>query len=856
MKDAASIPTQTVLRATEYWQWLFSVNLPEWRPVSESLIYAYIEEWFIKNQTPLQLTDIEMFYNFLSQTSPVLYSKQTSLFLEWLNGDEERKQKLMPWWKLAEDLQTTLNQKKWIGQSWILSLLSGKEELYFGDQQKIYFDLGLDLQHDEVEIILRLSQDKDVIVFVPQPTWLNEYAHALSTYERLLQAAPLSSVSSQESSINVLTIAESSVLKEVKNVVGRLRKLLDQGVLPSQIAICSPVIEDYWPLLRTHLDVEGIPTYKRIVVRAISLPNVQKWLSRLQTLKEEFSEAHLQAMMYFSETENNKIPFAEFKKNFFNNYDSKPMRDFFTLPKAQTKPLVLADFIDLLFTHWLEADDELINEIADRLMKDMSLNDEMSYDIWLKYLELVLSRYEIPIYREDPTGVHILSLDAADWTECEHLFVLGCEQKHLFEIQKSPLSMTDVLTIQRDLGFYLPKPESQKSEFNLRWILQRETQHSTLLHSESDFLGDPQLASHFWLKENLASANGEMQSLYSTRWDELIRYNLQSQDKDPAFSKKLRKEFSLDAYEDIQLKQMPKLSASQLQKFDECGFKFFIERVLKLSPQESYDLEIDPMYNGQILHRVLEVLLQKHPSLVLEKNELDRLYDDVMEEMATKFPLQKFWLNEKNRQLAFIQNFISLELDYRKTHPQVQSAGLEVSLSGYITSEDQQIMLTPDAQNENSFLFSGKIDRVDRDARGRYAIIDYKTSKGAGLKAFASWLGNSQFQMTLYAQAVESGLADSIPPAPVKAAEYIFLKDKKRGSGYILETEENGFVGLESKVKTVSAEKKLEHDEAFSALISQHLSAIQKGLFRPQPKDVKICETCHWSSTCRAPHLR
>jgi ATP-dependent helicase/DNAse subunit B len=227
-----------------------------------------------------------------------------------------------------------------------------------------------------------------------------------------------------------------------------------------------------------------------------------------------------------------------------------------------------------------------------------------------------------------------------------------------------------------------------------------------------------------------------------------------------------------------------------------------------------------------------------------------------MQEMATQFPLQKFWLNEKSRQLAFIQNFISLELEYRKLHPQVQTAGLEVPLRGYITGEDQEILLTSEAQSEKSFLFSGKIDRVDRDSHGRYAIIDYKTSKGAGLKGFSSWLGNSQFQMTLYAQAVESGLAESIPPAPVKAAEYIFLKDKKRGSGYILETEDNGFVGLETKVKTVSAERIMEHDEQFSALISQHLSSIQKGLFRPQPKDVKICETCHWSSTCRAPHLR
>ncbi len=856
MQDVSVIPTQTVLRATEYWQWLFSINVPDWRPVSESLIYAFIEDWFAKAETPLHLSDIEMFYNFLSQISPVLYSNQKDLFLDWLVGDEDRKQRLLPWWNLAESFQQSLKQKKWIGRPWILSLLAGEEDLYFGEHKKVYFDLGLDLQHDEVEMILRLSQQTDVVVFVPQPSWSADYAHALSAYDRLLQVSSAEVLGADRLEVLVQTVFESSVLKEVKNVVGRVRQRLDAGVLPSQMAIASPVIEDYWPLLSSHLEVEGIPVYKRRVVRAISLPEVQKWLAHLQTLKEDFSEAHVQAILYFSEVETLQISFSDYKKNFFNSYDAKKMRDFFSLPKPLKTSITLTDFIDILFANWSSENDELINEIVDRLMKDMSLEDELSYDIWVKYLELVISRYEVPFYREDNAGLHVLSLDAADWTDCEYLYVLGCEQKHLVDIKKSPLAMQDVLTIQRDLGFYLSKTENQKSEFNLRWVLNSKNRKSFLLHSESDFLGDPQLASHFWLKENLVRASDENVQDLATRWDELIRSHREQTEKQLLFDLKWRKEFSLEAYEAIKLTQLPKLSASQLQKLDECGFKFFIERILKMSPQDQYDLEIDPMYNGQILHRALEILLTEHPSLEVSKSTIEQILESALQETQGQFPLQQFWRNEKGRQLAFLQNFVSLEKEYRKTHPQLQIAGLEVPLQGCITNVDEYVTMSPTPQDDRSFVFNGKIDRIDKDTLGRYGIIDYKTSKSAGLKAFSSWLKNSQFQMSLYAQAVESGLAQTVSPAPVKAAEYIFLKDKKRGSGYILDGDDNGFVGLGEKVKTVSAEKKMEHDEELSKIIAGHLEAVRGGLFRPQPKDVKICETCDWRATCRAPHLR
>lgn len=867
LRKSKSISTQTVLRATEYWQWLFSINCPEWRTISESLIYASIEDWFEKNKTPTQLSDIEMFYNFITQLSPILYSNQKPLFAEWLQQDSLRQQKLTDWYKQAEVFQQQMLQKKWIGKPWLLSFLNTRETVYWGEFKSIHFDLGLDLQHEEVDMILRIAKQTDVQVLVPNPYWVAEYSQQMSVYNRLEELAQeIQTIGHQAPASSLTTIQENSVLQEIKSVVSEIRQLLDKGVTPAQIAIGTAALEDYWPLLKSHLDVEGIPVNKRVVARAIALPNVQVWLARLQLLKEDFNQAQLQAVLYLSETENSKVSYREFKKNFTNLYAADTLRDFFQLQTSYSKNklIKLADFVDLLYAQWENENDDVLSEIVDRLVKDMSLQDELSFAIWLKYLELVISRYEIPLYKEQIDGIQCYGLNAMDWHSCEYVFILGCEQKLLVQTQRSPLQMEDLFALERDLGFYLQKTESHKTEFDLRWCLQKSLLKNTIFHSESDFNGEPQLASHFWMKLHISNREGADNRRAFTRWDQLMALRIQDlyknldwQEKEGTLlSQKIIMDVDTEFYPTIKSPQKPRLSASQLQRLDQCGFLFFAEKILKLKAHEEYDLEIDPMYNGQILHAILEKLVLTYPSLQVDQQQMEEIYESVLANMQGHLPLQAFWRNEKKRQLNLIYNFIELEKEYRQHHPRVKTIGTEVPIDGFLTPKQQQIVWSKEPISDESYAFSGKMDRLDQDDFGNFAIIDYKTSKTETVKGFSSWLANSQFQMSIYAQAMENGLASSADSKKVVAAEYIFLKNKKRGSGFIVDQPENGFIGLEQTEKTISIEEKQKHDQNLQEKLKELLAQIEKGIFPPKPKDIKICEKCNWSALCRAPHLR
>lgn len=883
LQTRQSVPTQTVLRAAEYWQWLFTINRPDWRIVSESLIYAFIEDWFNKNKILSPYNDIEMFYNLIVQIAPLLFSQQRDYLPEWLALESGRRERLSMWFELAQDFLEEFSKKKWVGRPWILSLLLEQTEIYFGDAEKVHIDLGLDLQHEEVDLILRLSREKDVSILCPKPSWQEDYKSSFSMYQRLwaavddresLEPTTLTtgdSLISEEDLSSVHTQGEPSVLSEVKTVVAQVRSFLDKGVAPHQMAIGTSALEDYWPLLRAHFEREGVPVNKRVVARAISYPEVQIWLSQLQLLNEDFSQAALEASLYLRDEVKPNLPYREFKKNFSNLYDVKKIRNEFRLPPIETTQhqLSLPTFVDLLYRHWQGGDEEIMNEIVDRLVKDVSTQDFLPYSIWVKYLELIISRYEIPLLKEQNDGVQFLNLNAMDWTDADYLFLMGCEQKLLIQTQRTPLLLEDISAIDRDLGFLLSAVENNKLEFDLRWLLEKNQESVLLTHSESDFNGDPQLAAYDWIQRHHKTAmslphtrKAMEDRASSTRWDQLMEQPLQDifhfqkwREKDSALVRgKILREHDLNVQLLVPLDIYPRLSASQLQKLDQCSFLFFAEKILKLQSTEEYDLEMDPLYNGQVLHALLEKLVIQFPSLQISAAELDQLYEETVDGLGEDHPMQHFWRHEKPRQLALIKSFIDLELEYRESHPGVRIAGTEVVVQGFLRRTDGGEVLWSQQGDNQSYPFLGKIDRLDFDANGNLGIIDYKTSQTESVKSFSSWIKNSQFQMSLYAQAVEAGLAANNINGPVVAAEYIFLKNKKRGSGFVLQKENSGFLGLE-KTKTISEDEKQKHDQEISQKISQLLEKLKIGDFSAKPKDVKICEKCQWSPVCRAPHL-
>jgi RecB family exonuclease len=425
------------------------------------------------------------------------------------------------------------------------------------------------------------------------------------------------------------------------------------------------------------------------------------------------------------------------------------------------------------------------------------------------------------------------------------------------------LSAEDIARVELDLGFYLQRSESLKKEFELRWFAEKNMKSLCLSHSHSDFDGGPQIAASLWLElEN--EKKQKSTGAGPTRWDSVMSAELPHIQWELGFDgpeneiqrKKISLEFGLENYEPVPVTSEISVSAGSLKKFFDCPFQFYVEKVLKLKDQNEFDLDVDPMFQGQIWHKMVEEIHKQYPALELTREQLSRLYDEAAKDLDITSPLKKFWLQEKSRHLIYIRNFLELEREWRAKFTTTQTVATESAVTGYIGIDGDRVRLASEKINDSFHPFNGRIDRVDRDSKGHLSVIDYKSSSN-DLKTFKSWASNGLFQMPLYALALEAGLAEETAAAPVMAASYIIFKDKSRGLGYILDKEGHEFGDLNENSRQFVGEE--DRDKVFSEILGQIkdiFARLRMGFFKPEPRDEKICDRCQWSRVCRAPHLK
>ena len=117
-----------------------------------------------------------------------------------------------------------------------------------------------------------------------------------------------------------------------------------------------------------------------------------------------------------------------------------------------------------------------------------------------------------------------------------------------------------------------------------------------------------------------------------------------------------------------------------------------------------------------------------------------------------------------------------------------------------------------------------------------------------------TWLEKADFQLSLYAQALERGLVEGMKPAPVEAAVYYGLRDFDY-KGYV--NKQGPYKEMPDKKSHIRKNRE-EFDKTqaeLNKIIHGLLANMKKGVFLPSPKDPGSCKKCDWRKWCRARHL-
>ena len=210
-------------------------------------------------------------------------------------------------------------------------------------------------------------------------------------------------------------------------------------------------------------------------------------------------------------------------------------------------------------------------------------------------------------------------------------------------------------------------------------------------------------------------------------------------------------------------------SATGMQNWAECPFRFLLGRVLRVEPTEDADDDrwwaIGPAERGTLIHRILEeffaeVAASGHPAPGerYTRDDLQRLdeiagraFREAEQGGICGHPL--VWANERDAIRADLRTLLEKDAEDR-------AAGWRPARTeqrfGYEDVVGSWPALTVSLGDGRSVAMRGSIDRVDVNASGGARVIDYKTGKSKTVVASAANLldGGRQLQLAVYGRAV------------------------------------------------------------------------------------------------------
>ena len=335
---------------------------------------------------------------------------------------------------------------------------------------------------------------------------------------------------------------------------------------------------------------------------------------------------------------------------------------------------------------------------------------------------------------------------------------------------------------------------------------------------------------------------------------------------------------------------LPLLSASQIETYLECPYKWFTQRRIKIS---QVDTEFAPMQMGTFIHRVLELT---HATLLAEALGCDvaevdsavepMLLQDIAGSRITfdnldhaKQVLDTCFAQVWDEQFNNINRASSNELIPHSIQERKQVENIREELKDLLEFEASHFIGYQPRFFELRFgreenvveyagaQFTGSIDRVDVNAHGQALIIDYKHKGTNDLKAYSAKLSlDSELskeilprhvQSAIYAQIMRKQLT-KYELEPV-AAIYLGTKEQKDKPSFALAgmateaaTEHIWNIHPEDKklrdqavmVVSQNSAEFADYLDAWESLIAQKVQAMLSGDVRANPCDKDACKYC------------
>src|SRR5438309_7753240 len=473
----------------------------------------------------------------------------------------------------------------------------------------------------------------------------------------------------------------------------------------------------------------------------------------------------------------------------------------------------------------------------DRLSEDITLAD------WVEQVVRVLERSPVPSEAGDRHGVQVLDAMAARGVPFRALFVLGLNEK-VFprSVQEDPfLREADRAVLARDLGFKIPcKLEGFDEERLLFALLLRSARERVVLsYQRADRDGRPMVPSGYLaeLKPHAGGSELRIKRRPTERWAEqpfaqrpsdssaltpreagllMILKGSTSSSLTPLlrlhqppelFAHGLTAVSAIDSMKPAltphdgmvgvarthwRLLERHGVSPTALERYAQCPFKYFAEKVLRLEPLKTPDsiLVPDARARGTLCHAILRAFYERlyqrnvQPADVASA-DVERWLDEVVAVAFAKFESEEpvgyplLWSLVKEDLTRLVRTFVENDLQELRTSG-YRPILFEVAVTGSFGAT------LPDPLNHVPI--RGRLDRVDvrqEEGQAHVRIVDYKYTESSGPKLedrdlATAALRGKRLQPPLYLLAA-TGVLKEEPAVPDEAALHILVPYRHDG---------------------------------------------------------------------------
>lgn len=294
-------------------------------------------------------------------------------------------------------------------------------------------------------------------------------------------------------------------------------------------------------------------------------------------------------------------------------------------------------------------------------------------------------------------------------------------------------------------------------------------------------------------------------------------------------------------------------SATAIENYIGCPFRFGMEKVLKLDPLEEPSEDVETTQRGTAIHRALRRYHESkpHERQATMNRELTDAWNTAVDEEVERSPgaaAQAIWRLEQRRVQRALHRYSQHWSNFRNAWGQngvMPIPGEFEAMFGYDKPGNKQEAMTIEVEGVRVRI-GGIIDRVDLaelDSGLGFWIIDYKS--GSMSYSQEELRNYERLQLPLYAMAVERLFHKNA--RPLGLAYWLVVKE---GPKRMLPLGRDNDAWVRNSTEWPDYRAQLER------VVAKVVTALRSGDFRLALRREETCRHCNYQTICRINQLR